>query len=79
MPAFFLPQFSSLYAADMDEDVDDEALQAQVDRSVAKVNEIVAGWMKPFNGNAEANKIQDMVEKDIEFYSSRPQQRVLSI
>jgi len=56
----------------MDEDVDGEALQAQVDKSVARVNELVASWMKPYKGSTQASKVQEMVEKDIETYSARP-------
>jgi hypothetical protein len=56
----------------MDEDVDGEALQAQVDRSLARVNELVASWVMPFKGSVEATKAREMVERDIEYYSARP-------
>jgi len=52
--------------------VDAETLQAQVDKSVARVQEIVSSWMKPYKGSNEASKAKELVEKDIEFYSARP-------
>jgi tryptophan 2,3-dioxygenase len=73
-PDFKFLTANNLYAQDMAEDVDAETLQAQVDKSVARVQEIVSSWMKPYKGSYEASKVQEMVEKDIELYSARPPQ-----
>ncbi|KZT72548.1 hypothetical protein DAEQUDRAFT_590009 [Daedalea quercina L-15889] len=55
-----------------DEDIGLEALQAQVDMSMAFTQSLVSSWLKPTEGKLPSSKARGNQEKELEEYMKRP-------
>lgn len=60
----------------VEEDIDLEALQAQIDLSLAHTKELVSSWLTPTQGNAFSSKSKSNTDKEIEEILRRPPRHV---
>ena len=56
----------------MGEDIDVEALQAQIDLSNSIAFDLVSSWMKPTTSNTMAESVSQVIARELEEHAKRP-------